>query len=171
MGIHFKAFPLNILFWSSYVLIATLDSVILLLFVKWAISEVLLPLKYDLVLQDTVPVNNCVSKQYWYFSKLFTSFMHQTWSFCFHSFEYILLPPLWDHHLWGMAMSFTKAKLANYTNWKWPHQMAMRSSIEVPVKKITSMQICSNSLSVKLELSLVKLTIKTPLGYWTIQFH
>lgn len=38
---------------DKQVLIGTLDSIILLLFVKWTISDALLPLKHNLVLKDT----------------------------------------------------------------------------------------------------------------------
>lgn len=68
MGIYFK--PCLSIFCSEavkQVLIATLDSIRLLLCVKWTISDELLPLKYDLVLPETVPVNNCTSQKYWYF--------------------------------------------------------------------------------------------------------
>lgn len=119
------------------VLIANLDSIILFLFLKWTISEMLLPLKYDLVLSDTMVLHNCARKQYCYFSTLFASLYIQLSAFV--SIPFNIFPFYSPKTIIFVAwkMCFYKSKQANYTNRKLPHHMSMGSTTEIPVKTVT----------------------------------
>lgn len=150
----------------KHILIATLDSVILFPFVKWTISEVLLPLKYDFAFQILLlsiigQVSNIIIFNIVYLLKSILLLLFLLlWIFPF-SFP-------WNDYLWGMKIC-ALGRLSRIITQNFVTSNVSEFNYRYSSENYNSEQFCANLFTVQLKFCLVTLMIKIPSGHWIIE--